>query len=718
MILFATIVLIAWLPIVMLIFAALPARRAVVICNIVAWLFLPSMQLTLPGVPDYSKVTATTMGVLLGSMIFDPGRLFSFRFRWYDLPIVVWCLCPLITSMTNDLGLYDGLSNLLQTVVLWGLPYWIGRTYLADADGLREFGLGIVIGGLAYVPLCLYEVRFSPVLNLKIYGFMAGSQGWEGLRYGGYRPRVFLTHGLECGMWFTMAMMVAVRCWTRGVVRSLGGWPFWMVVAILGVNTVLCKATGAMILLLAGLVILWLVQKTKSTWPVWVLILLPPVYAAVRTTGLWSGRQVTELTAKYLGEERAYSIETRFYNEVILIEKALQRPIFGWGGYGRSRVFDESGKDIVLTDGYWVITFGSNGIVGVASLLGIFAAPLLVLLKRQPVATWADREMVPVAALAVILGLYSVDNLSNATPNPLNPLMAGGLCGLPAIASGRRRSPLGRGLEAGDLLAADGRLREAATVYRDCIVAAPALALDHDSYRDLATTHSRLASIQDAAGLPVEAEAARREAIAIREALAEGRDAEPRDLREFATALEDLAHALAGRGHDAEVAALRRRAVETRAGLAPYSREDRDRWLVALNDLAWLLATSIDATTRDAHGAVAMAERATTEAGEVGSYWNTLGVARYYAGDERGAVEALERSISLGPPGGTAFDLLILAMARHRLGEVTVAREAYARGVAWADRHQPGHPGLARFRIEARDLIGGASDQRALADRR
>ncbi|NJL30324.1 MAG: hypothetical protein HC898_01100 [Phycisphaerales bacterium] len=41
---FALLVLLGWLPMVALMFAALPARRAVVIAYLAAWLFLPMVS--------------------------------------------------------------------------------------------------------------------------------------------------------------------------------------------------------------------------------------------------------------------------------------------------------------------------------------------------------------------------------------------------------------------------------------------------------------------------------------------------------------------------------------------------------------------------------------------------------------------------------------------------------------------------------------------------
>ena len=55
-----------------------------------------------------------------------------------DIPVVVWCLVPMASSLTNGLGAYDGASFILQRVLMWGVPYFIGRLYFNDPQSLRE----------------------------------------------------------------------------------------------------------------------------------------------------------------------------------------------------------------------------------------------------------------------------------------------------------------------------------------------------------------------------------------------------------------------------------------------------------------------------------------------------------------------------------------------------------------------------------------------------
>jgi tetratricopeptide (TPR) repeat protein len=125
-----------------------------------------------------------------------------------------------------------------------------------------------------------------------------------------------------------------------------------------------------------------------------------------------------------------------------------------------------------------------------------------------------------------------------------------------------------------------------------------------------------------------------------------------------------------------------------------------------LNNAAWFLATGQHVQERDANAAVGYAERAVAIDPEDGNSWNTVGVARYYAGDVEGAVEALLKSMQLAQ-GGMVVDWLFLAMAYHRLGDAQSAGFWHQRAVLWMDEH-PGEYDVEfdRFRAEADELLG------------
>ena len=73
--------LFAWVPISLCLFAMMKPRHAVIVSYVGAWLFLPMAGIKINILPDISKVSVSSMAVLLGMILFDPNRLLEFRPR-------------------------------------------------------------------------------------------------------------------------------------------------------------------------------------------------------------------------------------------------------------------------------------------------------------------------------------------------------------------------------------------------------------------------------------------------------------------------------------------------------------------------------------------------------------------------------------------------------------------------------------------------------------
>ena len=426
---FGDIIMFSWIPVVLFLFTRFEPRQAAIIAFLGAWMFLPMAKYPIPGMPDYTKMSATCFGIFFAALLFDSTRLGTLKFGWPDAPMLAWCLCPLFSSLANGLGLYDGIASVIQQSAKWGLPYLVGRMYFGSLAGLRQYAVGMFAGGLVYAPLCLYESRMSPQLHHMFYGFTQSAFD-QSFRYGGWRPMVFMEHGLMVGMWMASASLLGLWLYRSGALGQLRGYSMRWLVPALTVTAVMCRSTGAIALYLMGAAALLATQKTKNGIVILCLLCLPVGYLATRSTGLWSGNNLVEFIAKNLNEDRAASIDYRFKNENILSEKALRQPVFGWGGWGRARVYDEEGRDVSVTDGLWIIVFGQYGLVGLAALTAVVLLPVFRLLRLHPARTWGAPEVAPAAALGVLLILYMIDNLLNAMINPVFMVAAGGLAGL------------------------------------------------------------------------------------------------------------------------------------------------------------------------------------------------------------------------------------------------------------------------------------------------
>jgi hypothetical protein len=420
------ITLFGWVPCVLLLFLWLPPRRAVVTAFIAGWLFLPAATFDLPGLPDYSKMAATCAGILLAAMVFDIDTLLAVRPRWFDIPMLVWCFVPFVTNEVEEIGIYDSLSWSVNQMITWGMPYFIGRCYFTDAESLKSLAKGIVIGGLIYIPICWFEIRMSPQISKFLYGVEGG---YSGTRLGGWRPQGFMASGLMLGMWMTSASILGIWLWSTGALKKIGkrdsGWFIFFLTA----TAIFCKSTGAIVLMLTGLGCLYGIRKLGRATPVLLLCLPPIIYPMIRAGSNWDGKQMVQIAESTVGPERAQSLDFRLHNEDILSTKALQRYWWGWGRFGRSRVLNEFGKDISTTDGEWIIALGQSGVVGLAAVTMIYLLPVIRLWWRLKGPLWSDPSYAAVAAFAVILALYAIDNILNAMLNPVITVVMGGVNG-------------------------------------------------------------------------------------------------------------------------------------------------------------------------------------------------------------------------------------------------------------------------------------------------
>lgn len=410
------------IPLVLALFQVLTPRRAVLTGYLLAWLFLPMGGYSISGLPNYDKVAATTLPAMLGVMIFDSQRLRELRLRWFDVPTVIWCLCPIASSVFNDLGLYDGVSGALSRVIGWGLPYLMGRLYFNDEQGIKDLAVAIVIGGLLYVPLCLFEVRMSPQLHNMVYGYHQHAF-IQHVRAGGYRPMVFMQHGLAVAWWMMAATLIAVALGWSGSRRRLFHVPMLVWAVPLLVTTVLCKSTGALLLLMMGAGV-WMTARLWRPRPILLVMAVAlPLYLAARVAG-WSGDILTESLEPLVPPARVESLQFRLGTENARLTLIRHHLLLGTGRIGYASTEAASFKAL---DSMWIITLERYGVLGLASYMVMLLLPVAAVAARLPQGLLRSRAGAAVLALAVALLLYVIDKMVNAMTNPIFMLVVGGV---------------------------------------------------------------------------------------------------------------------------------------------------------------------------------------------------------------------------------------------------------------------------------------------------
>jgi chromate transport protein ChrA len=258
-------------------------------------------------------------------------------------------------------------------------------------------------------------------------------------------------HGLAVGMFMMIATLVGIWLWQTKVLRKVKGIPMPVLVAFLLATFVMLKSSGAYVLLMIGVLILLVGRQFKVPILAYVVIAGVCGYLYISAGGNTDvTHQITEFLSKFFDEERMQSLTFRFQNEEILTARARLQVVFGWGGWGRSLIYDANGKQAAIQDSLWILMFGQYGMVGLVSLFSLLMLPIASLLwSRLPASTWGKPEQAPAAVLAIALNMYVVDCLLNAMINPLYILVAGGLAGLAVSKPERIRSRSKQSLQTG-----------------------------------------------------------------------------------------------------------------------------------------------------------------------------------------------------------------------------------------------------------------------------
>ena len=433
----ATFALILWPLAAAFAFRALPMGRAIVFCVLVAYLFLPPPPagFDFPLLPPLDKDTIPNLVLVAFVLIASRGRIAWWpTSRMARLLVVAFVLSPLTTVLTNPdpafygrvglpgLRLREAFALCLQQA-LFITPFLLARHYLSREGDQRDILWALFIAGLAYSLPMLVEIRLSPQLNNWIYGYYQANFS-QTIRFGGYRPVVFLYHGIWVAF-FAMTAALAAVALARGETRGRRQIAFaaLYLLAVL----ILSKSTGAIIYALALVPLIAFLSRRLQLAAAVVLAALALGYPALKRADLVPQDRMVA-AAEILDAERANSLRFRFDQEDILLDRADERPLFGWGSWGRNHILDPvTGSIRTITDGRWIIVIGTFGWFGFLAEFGLLTLPIFLLWWRalrtgEPPGPW-------IGPMTLMLAVNAVDLIPNATITPITWLLAGATLG-------------------------------------------------------------------------------------------------------------------------------------------------------------------------------------------------------------------------------------------------------------------------------------------------
>ena len=425
-----------------------PPARATALLFVGGTLFLPEqaerVTVIISGIPAFNKQMLITLWVLVGALWFHRSRFSSASFP----SAFKWCIGFLLvgavfTALGNTDPLtygskfipghrtYDIVHFVIKRTLLYVVPFALGVTMFRNSSDLRTLFETLVQVGLVYSVLQVGEMLVSPQFHRWVYGYHQHSFA-QTMRSGGFRPMVFMGHGLALAMFTVLVTIAAAALQKTGV--KVFNIPSRVSTGYLVALLALSRSVAALLYGIAIVpIVLFLSPKRQATVALLIAGLLM-VYPLARGLGMVPVERISEIAFDQWGVDKAGSLTVRFENEVLLLERARERFWFGWGTYCRACIFEPWTGDLVsIRDGAWVLALGDGGLAGFLGQFGLLVFPVVAVFRRlRRVSREADRRLL--AALSLMVGVSAFDLIPNGAFNSVPTLFAGALAGtLPGI---------------------------------------------------------------------------------------------------------------------------------------------------------------------------------------------------------------------------------------------------------------------------------------------
>jgi hypothetical protein len=435
---FAYAAIVVWPLVAIVFFRAKPLTTAILWTILGGHMLLPvNTAIDFPMIPPFDKVTVPALAAFAGCRYVAQKRI-NYLGRY---PLVRWLVClylvlPFITAELNAEAIYSGakflpgmthydaLSAVVQQVIMF-LPFFIGRQFFRSYDNQLLIFKTLALAGLGYSLLMLFEVRMSPQLHTWIYGYFPHEFGQQ-MRYGGFRPVVFMGHGLLVAFFAAIAFISATLLWQLKIkIRQFSA---AHVSGYFLVVLVLCKSMASLVYGFAAFLLIKFSKIKTQLRIAAILALLALLYPTMCIMNVFPHQMLLE-NVQSIDAERAQSMKFRFDNEHDLLEHGREKFFFGWGSWGRNRLYDEyTGKDISTTDGHWIVTFGQFGWLGFIAEFGLLTVPVFRAISAAKYAQ-SRQEQILLAAHTLLAGIIIIDQIPNGFLAPWLWLIISALLG-------------------------------------------------------------------------------------------------------------------------------------------------------------------------------------------------------------------------------------------------------------------------------------------------
>ncbi len=444
-----------WIPITAILFSQKKPREAAFIVVIWGTLLLPELIAVDPPILPYmDKHNLVCACGFAGLFLTAKSRWQRMQFlKGVQLFFVFLAVCNVGTALTNpETFVYGGQpywpdweeSPVAPVLVIPALspkefipmgiddffkfliPFGVGQMLIQSREDAILFFKSYALSALIYMPFMLWEGVMSPQLHYQVYGYFSLPMG-HNIRGDGFKPIVLTCSGLGLVMLQYVGMACAIALYrAKQNVHALI--PAGIAVIALVFNIAVSRSVGVLFYVAATVPLMMFMGPRIMTRVSWVLIVIFLTFPITRAKDWFPADDIIAY-AEAKNPKRAQSLGMRFDNEKMLIDHTDAKPYFGWGSYGRNRIYKpETGEDISVTDGEWAIHYSVRGAFGVISWFWMMALPVLWACR---VVKWTmDKEdKVILGIMTLTAAMNAVDLLPNSSFTKVPIIWSGMLAG-------------------------------------------------------------------------------------------------------------------------------------------------------------------------------------------------------------------------------------------------------------------------------------------------
>jgi len=416
--LFAHVMLLGW-PIISLYFYKRFNTITATFCTIIGgYLLLPvKVKYFIPLLPPLDKEIIPAISAMLGCLFIKKIKLnFLPPQRLQRIFILVAILVPVFSILSNQDPVFDGVQWIggipiytsfaaVLDQYLRILPLIVASQIIKTESDFILFCKLFVISGICYSFAILIEVRLSPQLHTWVYGFFPHDFSQQ-IRFGGYRPVVFLGHGLLVAIFMMTSFSISCLLWKRNIRVYDAISPAFIMFYLLFV-LFLTKSVAAIVFGFCIIFLSLMFNRSLNRFVIASIVFVVLFYPLLSIFRLLPHEEIVSYVGGF-SLDKAMSLDFRFYHEVLLLEHVRDKILLGWGGWGRNRLAGS------VTDGQWIIELGVSGIVGFIAIFGLLCSCILNAVQNASLSK-CKNKINALLISSLILAFIMVDQILNAS---------------------------------------------------------------------------------------------------------------------------------------------------------------------------------------------------------------------------------------------------------------------------------------------------------------